>query len=209
MLGLIVNAIFKFENGSVILKNLNYMKTKRISDKMEKLLNRQVTNEAWNAEIYLSYGAWADEQGMMGLSNFLFRHSSEERNHMMKFMEHIMQRGGKVRIAQIPKPLKDPKNLKDCLEQIFKAEVENSKSIYEIVDLALAEKDWPSWNFLQWFVKEQIEEENMAEDLLDSYHLIGGGKKLEGSDLYQFDRDLSTKDDEADIARDASVEEAS
>lgn len=179
---------------------------KRISNKMEKLLNQQVTNEAWNAEIYLSFGAWANEQGLAGLSDFLFRHSQEEREHMMKFMEHIMQRGGKVSLKQIPKPLKDPKNLKECLEQIFKAEVENSKAIYKIVDLALEEKDWPSWNFLQWFVEEQIEEENMAEDLLDKYSLIGGGKDLKGSDLYEFDRDLNYTDDEADIARDATIE---
>lgn len=183
------------------------MDDKRLSNKMEKLLNKQVTNEAWNAEIYLSYGAWADEKGMGGFSNFLFRHSKEERDHMMKFMQHIMQRGGKVKIAQIPKPLKDPKNLKDCLDELFKAEMDNSKSIYKIVDLALEEKDWATWNFLQWFVKEQIEEENMVADLQDRYKLLGGGKELKGKDLYQFDQDLGAEEDEADIARDSSIEE--
>lgn len=183
------------------------MNTKRISDKMEKLLNKQVTNEAWNAEIYLSFGAWAEEKGMSGLSNFLFRHSQEEREHMMKFMQHIMQRDGRVKIDRIPAPLKDPKNLKDCLEQIFKAEMENSKSIYKIVDLAMDEKDWPTWNFLQWFVKEQIEEENMASDLLDKFNLLGGGKEIAGSDLYQFDKDLGKTDDEAELARDMSIED--
>lgn len=183
------------------------MARKRISDKMEKLLNKQVTNEAWNAEIYLSYGAWADEKGMAGFSNFLFRHSKEERDHMMKFMQHIMQRGGKVKIDQIPKPLEDPKNLKDCLDKIFDAEIDNSEAIYKIVELALEEKDWPTWNFLQWFVKEQIEEENMADMLLDRYELIGAGKEIAGSDLYQFDKDLGEEDDEADIARDMSIED--
>lgn len=183
------------------------MGKKRISSKMEELLNRQVTNEAWNAEIYLAYGAWADDQGMAGLSNFLFRHSQEERDHMMKFMQHIMQRGGRVKITRIPEPLKDPKNLKDCLDKLFKAEVENSESIYEIINLALEEKDWASWNFLQWFVKEQIEEENLIDDLIDRYNLISGGGEINGSDLYQFDQDLGMEDDEADIARDATMEE--
>lgn len=183
------------------------MANKRISDKMEKKLNAQVTNEAWNAEIYLAYGSWADDQGMGGVSNFLFRHSAEEREHMMKFMQHIMQRGGKVKISQIPKPLDDPKDLKECLQNLFEAENQNSKDIYEIVDLALEEKDWPTWNFLQWFVKEQIEEENMVDDLLDRYSLIGGGKIIEGSDLYQFDQDLGSEDDEAEVARDIAIKD--
>lgn len=183
------------------------MNDKRISDEMEKILNKQVTNEAWNAEIYLSYGAWADDQGMPGLSNYLFRHSQEERNHMMKFMQHIMQREGKVKIAQIPKPLKDPKNLKECLNKLLEAEIDNSKSIYKIVDLALEEKDWPTWSFLQWFIEEQIEEENMVTELIDRYNLITAGEKISGTDLYQFDRDLEQEEDEADIARDSTVEE--
>lgn len=182
------------------------MNKKRISEEMEKILNKQVTNEAWNAEIYLAYGAWADDQGMTGLSNYLFRHSKEERDHMMKFMQHIMQRGGKVKIDQIPKPLENPKNLKECLENLFEAEVENSEAIYKIINLALEEKDWATWNFLQWFVKEQIEEENLVEELLDRYNLISGGGEVNGSDLYQFDKDLSKEEDEADIARDSSIE---
>src|SRR5699024_933131 len=117
------------------------MNKKRISDEMEKILNKQVTNEAWNAEIYLAYGAWADDQGMSGLSNYLFRHSKEERDHMMKFMQHIMQRGGEVKIDQIPKPLKNPKDLKTCLENLFQAEIDNSEAIYKIINLALEEKD--------------------------------------------------------------------
>lgn len=183
------------------------MDDKRISDEMEKILNQQVTNEAWNAEIYLAYGSWADDKGMAGLSNYLFRHSKEERDHMMKFMQHIMQRGGRVKIDQIPKPLKDPKDLEDCLNKLFEAEVDNSKAIYKILDLALEEKDWPSWNFLQWFIKEQIEEENMVTELMDRYNLLRTDDKISGSDLYQFDRDLGQEDDEADIARDSTIED--
>lgn len=183
------------------------MARNRLSKEMTALLNEQVTNEAWNAEIYLSFGAWASEKGMGGLANFLFRHGEEERDHMMKFMQHIMQRGGRVKISRIPAPLEDPKNLKACLNTLFEAEVDNSKAIYKIVNKALEEKDWPTWNFLQWFVKEQIEEENMIDELLDRYELVTAGGKISGADLYQFDKDLETMDDEADIARDMTIED--
>lgn len=188
------------------MNKIRIMERNRLSKEITELLNQQVTNEAWNAEIYLAFGAWANEQGMSGFGDFLFRHAEEERTHMMKFMQHIMQRGGRVKINQIPAPLDDPKDLKACLEAIFDAEVKNSKSIYKIVDLALKEKDWPTWNFLQWFVKEQIEEENMADDLLDRYELITAGGTISGGDLYQFDKDLEVADDEFDIARDADIE---
>lgn len=182
------------------------MDTKRISNDMEKILNRQVTNEAANAELYLSFGSWADDQGYSGISNLLFRHSKEEREHMMKFMEYIMSRDGKVDITAIPEPMEDPDHLQDCFEKIFKSEVKNSEAIYKIVDLAMDEKDWASWNFSQWFVKEQMEEENLAMDWLDKLKIAGGAGATEES-LYSLDRDLGESDDEAELAREANIED--
>jgi ferritin len=70
------------------------MKTNRLSDKITTALNEQMTKEAHASQIYLSYGAWADNNGFSGISNFLFRHAAEERNHMMKILEYI-NRGAK------------------------------------------------------------------------------------------------------------------
>ena len=122
--------------------------------------------EAHAAQIYLSYGAWAADEGYDGIANFLFRHSNEERNHMTKILRYIIQRGAKPIIQAIPAPTADPKSVNDCFYKVLENEVNNTKAIYDCVNAAFDEKDWATWNFMQWFVKEQIEEETLALDLM-------------------------------------------
>jgi ferritin len=181
------------------------MNTNRLSDPLAKALNDQMTNEAHNAQIYLSYAAWASDKGYEGIANFLFRHSNEERNHMMKFLEYILKRGGKVVVTAIPEPGPDPASVNDCFEKVFKSEVENTTKIYKIVDMCLQEKDWATWNFMQWFVKEQTEEETMALDLLAKIKKAGGAKANDDA-LYNLDNDLGKTPDDAVLAQDTSVE---
>ena len=181
------------------------MDTNRLSKTLAKALNQQMTNEAHNAQIYLSLGSWASSQGYDGISNFLFRHSNEERNHMMKILEYILKRGGKVVVTAVPEPGPDPKNVNDCFEKIFRSEVENTASIYNIVNMSLDEKDWATWNFMQWFVKEQTEEETLALDLLSKIK-IAGGEKANGDALYALDNDLANTPDDAILAQDVTVE---
>ncbi len=180
------------------------MDTNRLSKPIEEILNKQLAKEADAAQIYLSYGAWADSEGYSGVANFLFRHSQEERNHMTKVMEYIMDRGGKAKISAISAPPKDPKNLQECFERIFKHEVDNTTAIYDIVSLSQEEKDWSTWNFAQWFVKEQIEEESLALELLDKLKIAGGPKASNESLLY-LDSQLGAEDDEAELARNVSA----
>src|SRR6186713_2300753 len=128
------------------------MNTNRLSDTLCKALNEQMTKEAHAAQIYLSYGCWADSQGFGGIANFLFRHAQEERNHMMKILEYILKRGSTVKVAAIPAPPSDPTNINDCFEKVFEHEVDNTKAVYKVVKMCLAEEDWATWNFMQWFV---------------------------------------------------------
>jgi ferritin len=181
------------------------MDTNRLSKTIAKALNDQMTNEAHNAQIFLSYAAWASEGGYEGIANFLFRHANEERNHMMKILEYILKRGAKVVVSAIPGPGPEPKNINDCFERIFKSEVENTASIYNIVNMSMAEKDWATWNFMQWFVKEQTEEETLAMDLLSKIK-IAGGKKANDDALYALDNELGKKPDDATLAQDVTVE---
>lgn len=181
------------------------METKRLSKTVEDILNKQLTKEAEAAQIYLSYAVWADSAGYSGVANLLFRHSGEERNHMMKVLEYIQDRGGKAKITALAAPPKDPKNLQDCFEKIFQHEVDNTTAIYAIVDLTQNEKDWATWNFAQWFVKEQIEEETLVMDLLDKLKIAGGPQASDESLLY-LDSKIGKQEDEADLAREASVE---
>jgi ferritin len=180
------------------------METNRLSATLAKALNDQMTNEAHNAQIYLAYAAWASEKGYDGIANFLFRHSNEERNHMMKILEYVLKRGGKVVVSAIPSPGPEPKNVNDCFEKIFKSEVENTASIYNIVNMSMTEKDWATWNFMQWFVKEQTEEETLALDLLSKVKIAGGDHAKDDA-LYALDRDLEKTPDDARLAQDVTV----
>ncbi len=172
------------------------MNTNRLSKKISDALNQQLTTEAHASQVYLSYAVWADSQGYQGIANFLFRHAEEERNHMMKILEYIQERGGRAKIVAIPAPNPDPKSVNNCFESVFEREVENTSAIYKIVKLSFDEQDWATWNFMQWFVKEQIEEETMALNLISKIK-IAGGEKANGDALYELDRDLGNSPDDA------------
>lgn len=180
------------------------MNTNRLSKGMAAALNGQMTKEAQASEIYLSYGSWAEHEGFGGISNFLFRHAEEERNHMMKILEYILKRGAEVKVTAIPAPSGNPKNIQDCFEKIFNHEVDNTESIYKLVKMSLDEEDWATWNFLQWLVKEQTEEETLALNLLDKLK-IAGGEKAGNESLYTLDRDLEGAPDDAKLAQDVTA----
>mgnify|MGYP001552050665 CR=1 FL=1 len=163
-----------------------------------------MTNEASNAQIYLAYASWASEKGYDGIANFLFRHANEERNHMMKILEYILKRGAKVVVSAIPSPGPDPVSVNDCFEKVFKSEVENTASIYNIVNMSMAEKDWATWNFMQWFVKEQTEEETLALDLLSKIK-VAGGSKANPDALYTLEADLGKTPNDATLAQDVTT----
>jgi ferritin len=182
------------------------MDKNRLSKSLAAALNAQMTNEAHAAQIYLSYAAWADYQGFNGIANFLFRHASEERNHMMKFLEYVLMRGAAADITAIPAPPPNPLNVHNCFEKVLEHEVANTTAVYAIVKMSLIEEDWATWNFMQWFVKEQVEEETLVMQLLDKVKIAGGGE-LNGHHLYTLDRDLGTTPDEARSAVDVTVDQ--
>ena len=124
---------------------------------------------------------------------------------MMKILEYILKRGGTVKVTAIPAPPEDPRNISHCFEKIFEHEVENTKAIYKVAKQAQSEEDLASWNFLQWFVQEQIEEETLAMELLDKIK-IAGGEHADAASLYSLDRDLEKAPDDADRAEDATAQ---
>ena len=180
------------------------MNTNRLSPTLEKALNDQMTKEAHAAQTFLSYGAWADSQGCGGIANFLFRHANEERNHMMKILEYILKRGAQVTVTAIPAPPPNPTSINNCFEKVFEHEVDNTKAIYSVAKMAHNEEDWATWNFMQWFVKEQIEEETLAMQLIDKIK-IAGGENADAASLYSLDRDLETTPDDAPSAEDVTA----
>ena len=122
---------------------------------------------------------------------------------MMKVLEYILKRGGEVQVTAIPAPPPHPDSIKDCFDKVFEHEVDNTNSIYKLVKMSLLEEDWATWNFMQWFVKEQTEEETLSMKLIDDIK-IAGGEKMNTSALYSLDRDLGNASEEVKAAQDVT-----
>ncbi len=163
-----------------------------VSKKVEEALNGQVEKEAMSSQVYMAMASWAEVQGLEGVANFLYRHSDEERAHMLKLMHYINERGGHAVVPALAKPPKQMDGILDVFKGILEQEVEVTRQINNIVDLCLKEKDYTTHNFMQWYVAEQIEEERLARTLLDKLNLIGNDK----AGLYMFDRDLKAMNQE-------------
>ncbi len=159
-----------------------------LSKKIESLLNQQVELEAASSQYYLAMASWAEVKGYNGVSTFLYKHSDEERMHMLKLLQFINERGGHGVVPALKAPTAQFKGIQEIFEQILKHEILVSSEINKLVDRCLAEKDYTTHNFLQWYVSEQIEEEALARKILDKLNLIGNDK----GGMYLFDRDLQS-----------------
>ena len=164
-----------------------------LSETMQKALNQQLLMEAQSSQAYLAMASWAEIQpGLKGVTAFFFRHSDEERMHMLKFIHYINERGGFAVVPALEQPTLTFVSLKQAFEMLYKHELNVSAGINDLVDMALREKDYATYNFLQWYVNEQIEEEKLARDCNDKLEMIGDDR----GGLYLFDRDILSLDQE-------------
>lgn len=164
-----------------------------LSETMQKALNQQLLMEAQSSQAYLAMASWAEIQpGLKGVTAFFFRHSDEERMHMLKFIHYINERGGFAVVPALAQPTLTFVSLKQAFEMLYKHELNVSAGINDLVDMALREKDYATYNFLQWYVNEQIEEEKLARDCNDKLEMIGDDR----GGLYLFDRDILSLDQE-------------
>lgn len=157
-----------------------------LSKKIEDALNAQIGIEASSSQSYLAMASWAETTGLSGTAAFLYKHSDEERVHMLKLIKYVNDRGGKALIPALKQPQKAYKSITDIFQTLLEHETRVTDSINVVVDLCLKEKDYTTHNFMQWYVSEQIEEETLARTLIDKLSLIGTDK----GGLYLFDRDL-------------------
>jgi ferritin len=158
-----------------------------LSENMKNLLNAQVALEAQSSQAYLAMASWAETQpGLDGVTAFFYRHSDEERMHMLKLIGYINERGGFAIVPPLEQPILTFPSLKHAFDALLRHEIHVSQSINHLVDAAMQEKDFATHNFLQWYVAEQVEEEQLARKLNDKLEMIGDDK----SGLYLFDRDI-------------------
>lgn len=157
-----------------------------MNSRVEEILNRQIQAEASSSQLYLSMASWAEVQGVNGTAKFLYMHSDEERQHMLKLVKFVNERGGKAIIPAVEAPKSEFKSLSEIFHSLLEHEVEVTNMINQIVHTCLEEKDYTTHNFMQWFLAEQLEEEALAREVVDRLNLIGDDK----GGLYLFDRDL-------------------
>lgn len=157
-----------------------------LSKKVETALNKQIEIEAQSSQFYLAMASWAEVNGLPGTASFLYKHSDEERMHMLKLVKYVNERGGHAIIPALSQPPTKFKNIHVIFESLLKHEVFVSNEINKVVHICLGEKDYSTHNFMQWYVAEQIEEESLARQIMDKLKLIGN----DSGGMYIFDRDI-------------------
>lgn len=148
----------------------------QISPKLKKLLNDQIVLEANASNSYLSMASWCEFTGYEGSATFFFNQSDEERQHMLKIIHFLNARGVSAVVSKVEKPSIKAGSLEDLIKTALKNEKTVTAAITRMVDIASAAKDHATFTFLQWFVNEQMQEEEKFETILRKFDLVGRDK---------------------------------
>ncbi len=162
----------------------------KISKKIQDVLNAQINKEFYSAYLYLSMAAYSRANNLNGFGKWLELWAKEETEHAMKFYHYIYERGGEVELFQIEKPKIKWDNILDAFENAYAHEQYVTSEIHKIVSLAEEEKDYATIEMIQWFVKEQVEEEAQTEEIVQKIKTIGE----KGNGIYFLDNELSKRE---------------
>jgi len=160
-----------------------------ISKDMTKALNEQINKELFSAYLYLDLSARAERSGMPGVANWFFIQNQEELTHAQMFYKYVLRQGATIDLAAIAKPAVKCKTALEMFEKTLEHEQIVTASINNLVDIAVKEKDHATEVFLQWFVNEQVEEEQNACAIIDQLKLAGPS----GGGLFMIDRELAAR----------------
>ena len=143
-----------------------------ITKSLQDAINAQINKELFSSYLYLSMAAYFEDKNLPGLANWMRKQADEEREHGMKFYDHLVGRGGRVVLKAIEAPKTDWKSSLEVFEEVAGHEAKVTASINALYELALKEKDYPAQVMLQWFITEQVEEEKNAAEILANLKLI-------------------------------------
>jgi ferritin len=158
-----------------------------LTEKLEKAIIEQIKAEEESSRLYLSMASWCEVNGYAGAADFLYEHATEEREHALKLLKYVNDRGGHAKVLALEEPAAVFNSLQAVFEQVLEHEIMVTSLINNLVALSMEEKDYTTHNFLQWFVMEQIEEESLARSILDKFKLTEGEK----GGLFHIDKELS------------------
>lgn len=160
-----------------------------LSEKLLKAINDQVNFEFYSSYTYLAMAAFAESLDLSGFANFFKVQAEEELFHAMKFYDYIFQKDGMVKLEQIPEPSNDYKDIVDVFQKGYEHEQLVTSRIYKIADIASDEREHATMSLLNWFIDEQVEEENTFNSLLKKV------KRCENNPaaLYMLDDELAAR----------------
>lgn len=159
-----------------------------LSEKMENALNAQMNWEIYSAHIYLSMASHFSQEGLSGFSKWMYAQYQEEMFHAMRFFDYINEAGGHAKLGTIDAPAYTWATPLAAFEEALDHERGVTARINEIANLAVEEKNHAVGIFLQWFIAEQVEEEDSVGDIVGKLKLVG-----DGGGLFMLDRDLGTR----------------
>ena len=160
-----------------------------LSEKITSALNEQMKWEMYSANLYLAMSAYFSDVGLHGFANWMRIQYQEETDHALKFYDFVLSRGGAAKLSAIDEPPAQWANALEAFKAAAAHEAEVTRRINELVHLAKAECDFATDVFLQWFVTEQVEEEESVKNIIDRLKLVNG----EGQGLLMLDNDAAAR----------------
>jgi ferritin len=159
-----------------------------MKDKIEAAFNDQINWEMYSGYIYLAMSAYFADKGLSGFARWMKNQAAEELFHAMKMYDYVNERGGRVVLKEIGAPQNEWDSPLAAFENALEHEQGVTERINSMMDLAINERDHASVSFLQWFVDEQVEEEDSVGDVVDKLKLAG-----DGAALYHLDKELGAR----------------
>ncbi|MBN2003695.1 MAG: ferritin [Anaerolineae bacterium] len=144
-----------------------------LSKNLEDAINEQIQAELYSAYMYLSMSAYFESLNLPGFAHWMRVQTHEEMEHAMKFYHYVFERGGRVTLCAIQQPPAEFESALDVAEKTYAHEQHVTSLIYKLYELALAEKDHATAAFLQWYINEQVEEENNARTIVEQLKMVG------------------------------------
>lgn len=160
-----------------------------IKEKIQDAVNRQINREIYSAYLYLSMQSYFESVSLKGFANWMKIQVQEEWSHAMKLYDYLFQRGGRVILQPIEVPPSEWSSPLDVFEKTYEHEQAVTSLINDLVELSDSEKDHATYNMLQWFVSEQVEEEDNVSNLIEKIKLM---KDAPGG-LFMLDKELATR----------------
>ncbi|NLA53863.1 MAG: ferritin [Clostridiales bacterium] len=154
-----------------------------------EMLSHQINKELFSAYLYLEFNNILQDKGLKGFAHWFMVQAQEERDHALLFYEYLHHNNQKATLNSIEKPETTVSTVMEILEASLAHEEFITASINDIYEVALREKDYRTKEFLDWFVKEQGEEEANVHDLIDNVNLLGE----DSQGLYLLDRELAAR----------------